>query len=84
MKKSIRERGKIRLSRYFQNLKEGDVVSVKRDVSISANFPERIQGRTGVISGKIGRSYSIRIREKKGGKTYIIEPIHLKKINKVK
>ncbi len=80
MKKSTRERGKIKMERYFQRFDKGDKVSVVRDVSIDANFPKRIQGRTGVVNGKIGRAYFIAIREKKGDKKYIIEPIHLKKI----
>ena len=80
MKKSTRERGKIKMERYFQRFENGDRVSIIRDVSISVNFPKRIQGRTGVVNGKIGRAYCVVIREKKGDKKYIIEPIHLKKI----
>lgn len=83
MKRPVRERGKIQLSKYFQKFQEGDAVSVKRDISISANFPRRIQGRTGVISEKRGRFYSVTVKEKKGNKIYLIEPIHLKKIKKI-
>ena len=30
-RKNVRERGKLKLSRYFQNLKKGDFVSVLRE-----------------------------------------------------
>ena len=78
-KKKIRTRGKIQLSRYFQNLKEGDKVSVIREPSVSSTFPIRLQGRTGTILGKRGRSYIVEIKEQKKEKKFIIAPIHLKK-----
>ena len=79
-RKKIRTRGKIQLSRYFQNLKEGDNVSVVRDVSIDSNFPKRMQGRTGIVVEKRGRAYVVRIMDHDKEKKFIIEPIHLKKI----
>ena len=81
--KDIRSRGKIKLSEYFKKLKEGDRVAVVREMSISKNFPDRIQGRTGRVEGKRGRSYVVKINDIKKEKTYIIEPIHLKKIKTI-
>ena len=48
-RKGIRTRGKLQLSRYFQNLKKGDYVAVLKERSVDSSFPERLQGRTGVI-----------------------------------
>lgn len=79
-KKSVRTRGKISFSRYFQEFKQGDKAAVVKEKSIPSNFPENIQGRTGVIEKKIGREYSVKIKDKNREKTYIIAPIHLKKI----
>jgi len=79
-KKHVREKGKIKFSRYFQEFKEGDRVSVVREVSIPSNFPERFQGRTGVVDSKRGRAYSIRIMDQNKEKTFLIEPIHLRKL----
>mgnify|MGYP001562065705 FL=1 len=79
-RKKIRTRGKIQLSRYFQNLKEGDNVSIVRDLSMEFNFPERMQGRTGVVAEKRGRAYVVKIMDHNKEKKFIIEPIHLKKI----
>jgi len=78
--KSIRTKGKLPLSRYFQELKEGDSVAVVRELSIRSNFPKRLQGRTGVIEDKRGKAYIVRIKDQNKEKKFLIEPIHLKKI----
>lgn len=79
--KKIREKGKISLSKYFQEFKKGDRVAVVRELSVRASFPERLQGRTGIVDGKRGRSYITKIKDQNKEKTFIIQPIHLKKIN---
>ncbi len=79
-KKSIRTRGRIQLSRYFQKFEDGDKVSVLREKSIDVNFPERLQGRTGIVASKVGRAYKIKIKDQTKEKEFLIEPIHLKKI----
>jgi large subunit ribosomal protein L21e len=81
--KNIRTRGKLRLSSYFQYLEEGDSVAVVRERSIPANFPERMQGLAGVVVGKRGKSYIVDIKEHDKTKSYIIQPIHLKKLKTV-
>ena len=83
-RKKIRTRGKIQLSRYFQELKEGEAVSVVREPSQNSNFPERLQGRTGFVQGKKGKVYVVRIKDQNKEKTFLIEPIHLKKIKTLK
>jgi ribosomal protein L21E len=79
-KKKIRTRGKIQLSKYFQELKEGDNVAVVREKAIQSSFPKKLQGRTGVINTKRGKSYVVEIKDANKAKQFIIEPIHLKKI----
>jgi large subunit ribosomal protein L21e len=83
-RKEIRTRGKISLSKYFQKFKEGDAVAVKRDISLNANFPKRIQGKTGTIKGKRGKVYIVKIKDISKEKEFLIEPIHLKKIKQNK
>lgn len=83
-RKPIRMRGKIQLSKYFQQFKEGDSVTVIKEPSVSSSFPVRIQGRTGIVEGKRGRAYVIDLMDHNMEKKFIIEPIHLKKINKGK
>ena len=79
-KKKIRTKGKIQLSRYFQEFKKGDFVAVVKEPSVQSNFPERIQGRTGIIMEKRGSSYILKIKDFKKEKKFLIAPIHLRKI----
>jgi len=79
-KKTLKERGKIRFSEYFKDIKQGDKVAVKREKAVDANFPFRIQGRTGTVVGKRGSNYIVNIKEFNKEKIFIIPPIHLKRI----
>lgn len=79
-RKPVRTRGKLQLSKYFQEFNEGDNVAVIRERSLSVNFPERLQGRTGKVSGKRGKAYIILLNDQEKEKTFIIEPAHLKKL----
>ena len=79
-RKKVRTRGKLQLSRYFQELKTGDSVAIVKEKSIQASFPERMQGRTGVIEEQRGKAYLIKVKDGNKEKRFIIEPIHLKKM----
>ena len=79
-RKQLRQHGKIKLSHYFQNFKEGDKVTVIRELAVQPKFPKQIQGRSGNIIGKRGTSYVIKMNDLNKEKTYIIHPVHLRKI----
>jgi len=79
-RKNIREKGKLGLSHYFQRFDKGDRVAVKKELSLKAKFPKRLQGKTGIITGERGNAYIVSIMDYKQEKSFIIEPIHLKKI----
>lgn len=84
-RKKIRERGKIRFSEYFKELKNGDKVALKKERSSgNAGFHERMQGRTGEVVGKRGRSYIVKVKDINKEKLFILPAIHLKKITMVK
>lgn len=78
-RKNPRERGKIRLSNYFKEFKNGERVTVIRELSIQAKFPKQIQGRTGVVESKRGSHYILKMNDLNKEKTYIIHPVHLRK-----
>ncbi|MDO8468081.1 MAG: 50S ribosomal protein L21e [Nanoarchaeota archaeon] len=80
-KKPVRTRGKLSLSKYFQKFNEGENVAVTIEKSVSFNFPVRLQGRTGKITGKRGKAYTVKIKDQAKEKSFIMEPIHLKKIS---
>ncbi len=79
--KSLRSKGKLSLTKYFQKFKEGDYVAIVRDLSVqSPGFPKRMQGRTGRVIGKSGASYIVAIKDYSREKKYIVKPIHLQRI----
>jgi ribosomal protein L21E len=82
-RKKVRTRGKLQLSRYFQKFKEGDAVAVVKEPALQPSFPKTLQGRTGFVKGKIGKSYLIMIKDQNKEKSYSIAPIHLKKIKQI-
>ncbi|HTY44043.1 MAG TPA: 50S ribosomal protein L21e [Patescibacteria group bacterium] len=84
LRKRIRTKGKIQLSRYFQELKNGDMVSVIKEASVRSNFPLTLQGRTGEVEEKRGKAYIVRIKTGDKEKKFLIEPIHLKKLKPLK
>ena len=83
-KKPQRTRGKLQLSRYFQELKEGDFVAISKEPAVQSSFPNRWQGITGIVEGKRGKAYVIKIKDGRKEKRLLIEPIHLKKIKQIK
>jgi large subunit ribosomal protein L21e len=79
-RKKVRTRGKLSLSKYFQEFKQGDRVAIVREHSQNPKFPKRIQGITGTVEGSRGAAYVVKIKEGNKEKTHIIKPVHLKKI----
>ncbi|MEM4271565.1 MAG: 50S ribosomal protein L21e [Candidatus Pacearchaeota archaeon] len=82
--KSPRQKGKISLIRYFQKFKPGESVAVVKELSLKFGYPNKIQGRTGKIIAQRGSAYEVEIYDLNKPKTYIIKPIHLKKIQLAK
>lgn len=78
--KHIRQKGKFSFMRFFQKLKEGDKVAVAQELSVPFPYSHRLQGRTGTVIAKRGQAYEVVIKDLNKPKTYMIQPIHLKKI----
>jgi len=68
------------LSEHFKELKKGDSVSVVREKSVEANFPQRLQGRTGQVNNRRGSAYMVTLKDQDKEKNFLIAPVHLKKI----
>jgi len=79
-RKRTREKGKIRFSEYFKELKPGERVAIKRELAVKASFPQRIQGKTGIVESKRGKAYIIKLMDYRQEKRFIIPAIHLKRI----
>ena len=79
-KKQFKSKGKIRLSKYFQDFEKGERVAVIKELALQPRFPQKLQGRTGIIDGKRGSSYILKIKDLNKEKIYIIHPVHLMRL----
>lgn len=79
--KRLQTNGRPGLSKIFKEFVEGDSVAVVKEPSVDSRFPFRLQGSTGAVVDKRGKSYIIEIRTQGKKKKFIIEPAHLRRIN---
>jgi|TARA_B100001964_G_C14254530_1_gene611631 large subunit ribosomal protein L21e len=78
MKKPIRKRGKLPVSKLIQEFKVNDTVSIVNEPSIQKGQPHpRFHGKTGIVVEKRGRSYLVQISDGKTNKKIISRPVHL-------
>ena len=80
IKKRVREKGKLRLSEYFRKFGDGDKISVVTNTGVRASFPRRIRGMSGNVVGSRGKFKLIEIKDGNKLKTFIIHPVHLRKL----
>ena len=75
-----RERGKIPLSRYFQEFKDGDFVNLGIQPNVQkGRFYRRFHGCSGVVTGKKGSCYEVTIQDGNKEKKLYVHPVHLQK-----
>jgi len=79
-RKKMKTHGKLSLSQYFKELKEGDRVAIVREQSLNPAFPKRIQGNSGIVVGKKGSACIVQAYDRNELKNYIIKPMHLRKL----
>lgn len=79
--KSIKEKGKLSLTKYLQEFKTGDKVVLKAEPSIQKGlyFP-RFHGKQGTIAKKQGECYEVKIKDFTKEKMLIVHPVHLKRL----
>ena len=81
MSKNVRDKGKVKLSKYFQVLNEGDKVSLVAEPSIHKSlYHSRFHGKAGVVLGKRGNCYEVMIKDLNKSKMIVVHPVHLKRI----
>ncbi len=76
----LRERGKIRLSEYFKELKVGDKVTLTPSVNVPLNYDKSYRGLTGIVKGKQGKYYIVEVKKGNHIKKIITHAIHLKRL----
>ena len=79
-RKLKKTKGKLKLSQYFQELKNGDRVVIVREQALNPAIPFRIQGASGQVIGKRGAAYVLKVMDGNEEKIHIIKPMHLKKL----
>ncbi len=81
LSKNVRQKGKFSLTRFFQRLVEGDRVYLVAEPSIQKGmyFP-RFHGKAGIIDGKQGSNYYVKIKDGNKSKRLLVHPVHLKKV----
>ena len=80
-KRSRREKGKISLSQYFQELAPGQKVGLKINSAVQkGQFYRRFHGLTGTIQSRRGFCYVVSITDGDKDKTVYVHPIHLVKL----
>lgn len=67
---------------HLKSFEYGERVGIKLQPNIkSKGYPYiKFHGLTGMVIGKRGRAYIIRVRDKNALKTLILKPVHLKKL----
>jgi len=79
-KRHYRQRGKIRLSQYFQELNPGDKVCLKINSAVQGGqFHRRFYGNTGIVTGRRGFCYEVKVYDQNKEKIVYVHPIHLTK-----
>ncbi|MCK4492190.1 MAG: 50S ribosomal protein L21e [Candidatus Altiarchaeales archaeon] len=77
LKVGVRDKGKVKIRRYMQEFKEGDVVAISIDPSYQKIPHPRFQGKGGRIVGTQGSAYYVGIRDKNKRKKILVTPNHL-------
>ena len=78
-KLKVRYRQKFKPNTYMQQFKYGDKVIIKPDPSSHSGMPfPKFKGLIGVVSGKRGKAFIIKIKTGGKEKTIISKPEHLK------
>lgn len=79
-RKRIREKGKLKLSSYFKKIEDGTSVALVSDIGVRVSYPKRMKGKTGKVVGSRGKFKLVEIKDGNKLKTFIVHPVHLKKI----
>ena len=78
--KNIKKKGKISLNNYLAEFEVGQKVNLGLESSIRKGvYNPRFIGKAGVITGKQGSCYEVKINDFKKEKTVIVHPVHLKR-----
>jgi len=79
--KSVRQKGKFSVNKFFQDFNDGEQVVLKAESSYQRGmYFRRFHGKSGIVKGKQGKCYQISIKDRTKAKTLIVHPVHLMKV----
>ncbi len=82
-RKKYREKGKISIRDYLQEFNKGDNVYIRVEPSVHKGMPfRRFIGKIGIVEGKRGECYEVKIKDGRTEKLLIIHPVHLKPVKR--
>jgi len=82
LSKNVREKGKIKIRKWLQEFKVGDYVHIKIDSYVHIGMPHhKFHGRTGIVIGKRGDCYEVKLTDGDKEKIIIVHPVHLELAN---
>ncbi len=76
----IRQKGKISFSQWFKKVNKGDRVSIVKNPAVRSGFPKRVVGLSGIVKEDRGSFKLVDVKDGNKIKTFIIHPIHLRKL----
>jgi large subunit ribosomal protein L21e len=78
LSKGVREKGKIKITRYFQEFEMGEEVKLSLEPAIHKGiFHPRFNGKRGLVTTKNGNCYGVMITDISKPKLVIVHPVHL-------
>jgi len=80
LKKNVKDRGKISIKNYLQSFLVNEKVLLKAEPAVQDGmyFP-RFHGKIGIVIGRQGKCYQIKIKDFKKEKILLVHPVHLRK-----
>jgi len=76
--KKLKNKGKIPLSKYLQDLKLGAKVCLKAEPAVQKGmYLPRFHGKVGILKAKKGSCYEVIIKDLDKEKTLVVHPVHL-------
>lgn len=81
MSKTRAQKGKVSQRHFLQEFKLQDKVYLTMEPAYQkGNYCLRFYGASGVVTGKKGACYEVRIKNRNAERTVIVHPVHLRKV----
>lgn len=79
--KHYKQRGKISLRRFLQQLQPGDKVALVAEPAVQRGmYFRRFHGKNGTVTKVLGSCYEVAIKDFNKEKRVIVHPVHLRKL----